>query len=83
MAYLKKQPYKIAYAKALYERQQQALQSIPSDISQYPIYYLPLAPFTISGLAQMENWMEHRFDLSIHTVDKEAIDYHTIRKINV
>ena len=69
------------YAKALYERQQQALQSIPSEISQYPIFYLPLAPFTISSLSQMENWMEHRFDTSTNLVEKETIDYHSIHEL--
>ena len=69
------------YAKALYERQQLALQSIPSEISQYPIFYLPLAPFTISSLSQMENWMEHRFDTSATLVEKETIDYHTIHEL--
>lgn len=69
------------YAKALYERQQLALKSIPTEINQYPVFYLPLAPFSISSLSQMENWMEHRFDTLIHTVEKEAIDYHTIHEL--
>lgn len=69
------------YAKALYERQQQALKAIPHEISQYPVYYLPLAPFTISSLSQMENWMEHRFETSINVVEKESIDYHSIHEL--
>lgn len=69
------------YAKALYERQQQALKAIPNEISQYPVYYLPLAPFTISSLSQMENWMEHRFETSINVVEKESIDYHSIHEL--
>lgn len=69
------------YAKALYERQQQALKAIPDEIIQYPIFYLPLAPFTISSLSQMENWMEHRFDASTKVVEKEAIAYHSIHDL--
>ena len=76
-----KNALKDRYAKALYERQQQALQSMPSDIRPYPVYYLPLAPFTISNLSQMEKWMEHQFDTSIAPVAKEAIDYHTIHEL--
>lgn len=69
------------YAKALYERQQKAIQLIPSEIKQYPIYYLPLAPFTISGLAQMENWMEHDFDFSLKESQKASIPYHSIQEL--
>lgn len=76
-----KNSLKDPYAKALYERQQQALESMPSDIRSYPVYYLPLAPFTISNLSQMEKWMEHQFDTSIHPVEKENIDYHTIHEL--
>lgn len=69
------------YAKALYERQQQAIQDIPSEIKQYPIYYLPLAPFTISGLNQMDKWMSHDFDLSLKECPQPYISYHTIREL--
>lgn len=69
------------YAKALYERQQQAIQDIPSEIKQYPIYYLPLAPFTISGLNQMDKWMSHDFDLSLKECPQPSISYHTIREL--
>ncbi|MBO2537213.1 arsenical pump-driving ATPase [Rummeliibacillus suwonensis] len=70
-----------AYAKALYDRQQQALKALPDEIIQYPIFYLPLAPFTISSVSQMENWMEHRFDTSTKVVEKEDIAHHTIHEL--
>ncbi len=69
------------YAKALFERQQKALESIPTEISQYPIFYLPLAPFTISSLSQMEAWLEHRIKTSINLVEKEVIDYQSIHEL--
>ncbi|MFB6468644.1 arsenical pump-driving ATPase [Cytobacillus sp. Hz8] len=69
------------YAKALYERQQQAIQDIPSEIKQYPIYYLPLAPFTILGLNQMDKWMSHDFDLFLKECPQVFISYHTIREL--
>lgn len=76
-----KNALKDPYAKALYERQQQALQSMPSHIRPYPVYYLPLAPFTISNLSQMEKWMEHQLDTSVAPVAKKVIDYHTIHEL--
>lgn len=70
-----------SYAKALVKRQQEALGVIPNEISQYPIYYLPLAPFTISSISQMEKWMEHRFETSVSVVEKESVDYHSIHEL--
>lgn len=68
------------YAKALYERQQSALQAIPHEIADYPMFYLPLAPFTISSLPQMEQWMNHDFTTST-SIERAAIDYYSIQAL--
>ncbi|MCL6571550.1 MAG: arsenical pump-driving ATPase [Bacillus sp. (in: Bacteria)] len=69
------------YAKVLYERQQRALESLPKELMQYPLFYLPLAPFTISSISQMEQWMEHQFQVSLHDVKKEEISYQVIHDL--
>lgn len=69
------------YAKALYERQQQAVNSVPAAIAHYPLYYLPLAPFSITGLPQMEKWLVHDFEMPESSTDNEEIPYHTINDL--
>ncbi|WP_050614139.1 arsenical pump-driving ATPase [Bacillus testis] len=67
------------YAKTLYERQQKALQEIPTGLSLYPVYYLPLAPFSITGTKQMEKWLNHDFEMaSVETV-KEPLSYQSVQ----
>lgn len=70
-----------SYAKALYERQQLALQSIPNEIKEYPVFYLPLAPFTISSLSQMQKWMKHDFQDSLNNTKRTPIEYHSIQEL--
>jgi arsenite-transporting ATPase len=45
------------YAKVYKERQQASLLQIPAQLTQYPIYSLPLAPFSITNLERMEKWI--------------------------
>lgn len=68
------------YAKALLERQQQAIAEMPKEISQFPMFYLPLAPFTISSLAQMEQWIQHSYATSVKT-ERQQINYHKIQEL--
>lgn len=69
------------YAKGLYDRQQRALEVLPKELTQYPLNYLPLAPFTISSILQMEQWLEHQFEVSLHPVEKEKIAYQEIQDL--
>ena len=45
------------YAKVYKERQQASLLQMPAQLTQYPIYSLPLAPFSITNLERMEKWI--------------------------
>lgn len=45
------------YAKVYKERQQASLLQMPTQLTQYPIYSLPLAPFSITNLERMEKWI--------------------------
>ncbi|MGM9987579.1 MAG: arsenical pump-driving ATPase, partial [Bacillaceae bacterium] len=67
------------YAKTMYERQQKALQEIPTELSLYPIYYLPLAPFSITGTDQMEKWLNHDFEMASVETEKEPLSYQSVQ----
>lgn len=48
------------YAKVYKARQQASLLQMPAQLTQYPIYSLPLAPFSITNLERMEKWITNK-----------------------
>ena len=70
------------YAKTMYERQQIALKEMPKELKMYPLYYLPLAPFSITGIEQMENWFSHKLEVPSHVErEKEHFSYQSIQDL--
>ncbi len=69
------------YAKTMYERQQIALKEMPTELKMYPLYYLPLAPFSISGTEQMEKWLNHEFEAPHVEMERERISYQSIQNM--
>lgn len=69
------------YAKTMYERQQTALKEMPMELRMYPLYYLSLAPFSISGNEQMEKWLNHEFEVPHVEREREQISYQSIQNM--
>lgn len=44
------------YAQVYKERQQQALANMPQELKNYPLFSLPLVPYSITNLERMDKW---------------------------
>lgn len=69
------------YAKTMYERQQAALEKMPTELRMYPRYYLPLAPFSIAGTTQMEKWLKHEFEVPLVERKLDELSYQSVQNM--
>ncbi|MFG3613365.1 arsenical pump-driving ATPase [Rummeliibacillus stabekisii] len=63
------------YAKGFYMRQRSAIEKMPIELTKFPMYTLPLVPYTITSLERMDAWLNDK------SLDEELIEATNINSV--